>query len=159
MRDGNPDSVERIRRKIFKWKEGYSWQIQQSVQQENNSTTFFDHSKRKFSKRDVIGYFVGDFGNNMSFSLISSFMFIFFTQFVGIRLVDYSINIRIKKIFDGINDLVVGSLIVINLKKEINLNPGSNMVVSFLRLPVHWCLLIVRVGVILWNWPFVLVPT
>lgn len=108
-----------------------------SVQQENNSTTFFDHSKRKFSKRDVIGYFVGDFGNNMSFSLISSFMFIFFTQFVGIRLVDYSINIRIKKIFDGINDPVVGPLIVINLKKEINLNPGSNMVVSFLRLPVH----------------------
>ena len=35
-----------------------------SVQQENNSTTFFDHSKRKFSKRDVIGYFFGDFGNN-----------------------------------------------------------------------------------------------
>lgn len=64
-------------------------------------------------------------------------MFIFFTQFVGIRLVDYSINIRIKKIFDGINDPVVGPLIVINLKKEINLNPGSNMVVSFLRLPVH----------------------
>lgn len=82
-----------------------------SVQQENNSTTFFDHSKRKFSKRDVIGYFFGDFGNNMSFSLISSFMFIFFTQFVGIRLVDYSIIILITKIFDGINDPVVGSLI------------------------------------------------
>ena len=50
---------------------------QVSVDPKNKSTTFFDHSKRKFSNRDVIGYFFGDFGNNMSFSLISSFMFIF----------------------------------------------------------------------------------
>lgn len=76
-----------------------------------NSSTYFDHAKRDFSKRDVIGYFFGDFGCNMSCSLISSFMFIFFTQFVGIKLVHYSLIILVTKIFDGINDPIVGSLI------------------------------------------------
>lgn len=82
-----------------------------AIENQKTSSTYFDHSKRKFSKRDVIGYFFGDFGCNMSFALISSFMFIYFTQFVGIKLVHYSIIILLTKIFDGINDPIVGALI------------------------------------------------
>ena len=33
--------------------------------------------KRPFGFRDLLGYFMGDFGCNMSFTLISSYMFIF----------------------------------------------------------------------------------
>ena len=62
-------------------------------------------AKRPFGFRDILGYFMGDFGCNMSFTLISSYMFIFYTQYIGISLAHYSIIILITKIFDGINDM------------------------------------------------------
>lgn len=74
-------------------------------QEENISET------RPFGKRDVVGYFFGDLGNNFSFDLITMYMFLFFTQHVGIRLEHYSIIILIAKILDGINDPIIGSLI------------------------------------------------
>jgi glycoside/pentoside/hexuronide:cation symporter, GPH family len=66
---------------------------------------------RPFGWRDKIGYLMGDFGCNMSFSLISSYMFIFFTQYIGISLIHYATIILISKIFDGINDPIVGALV------------------------------------------------
>lgn len=38
-------------------------------------------------------------------------MFIFYTQYIGIKLTHYSLIILITKIFDGINDPIVGALI------------------------------------------------
>lgn len=66
---------------------------------------------KPFGWGDRIGYMLGDFGCNMSFSLITGYMFIFFTQFIGISLVHYSIVILITKIWDGINDPIVGALV------------------------------------------------
>lgn len=66
---------------------------------------------RPFGWRDKIGYLMGDFGCNMSFSLISGYMFIFFTQFIGINLGHYALVILFAKIFDGINDPIVGALV------------------------------------------------
>jgi len=54
---------------------------------------------------------MGDFGCNMSFTLISSYMFIFYTQYIGISLAHYSIIILITKIFDGINDPIIGAIV------------------------------------------------
>lgn len=67
--------------------------------------------KRPFGIRDIIGYFFGDFGCNMSFSLQASYLFIFYTQFVGIALEHWAVIILITKIFDGINDPIAGFLI------------------------------------------------
>lgn len=67
--------------------------------------------KRPFGKRDLIGYFFGDFGCNMSFALQSTYLFIFYTQHIGIRLEHWAIIILITKIFDGINDPIAGFLI------------------------------------------------
>lgn len=67
--------------------------------------------KRSFGVRDIIGYFMGDFGCNMSFTLISSYMFLFYTQYIGISLAHYSIVILITKILDGINDPIIGALV------------------------------------------------
>ena len=39
---------------------------------------------RKFGMRDKIAYAAGDFGCNMSFALISSYMADFYTQYIGI---------------------------------------------------------------------------
>lgn len=67
--------------------------------------------KRPFGVRDVFGYFMGDFGCNFSFTLISSYMFIFYTQYIGISLAHYSLIILITKILDGINDPIIGSIV------------------------------------------------
>ncbi|MEE4195123.1 MAG: glycoside-pentoside-hexuronide (GPH):cation symporter [Anaerolineae bacterium] len=66
---------------------------------------------KPFGWGDRIGYMLGDFGCNMSFALISGFMFIFFTQFIGISLYHYSLVILVTKIWDGINDPIVGALV------------------------------------------------
>lgn len=67
--------------------------------------------QRAFGIRDLFGYFMGDFGCNMSFTLINSYMFIFFTQYIGISLGHYAIVILISKILDGINDPIVGAIV------------------------------------------------
>ncbi len=66
---------------------------------------------RPFGWRDNLGYFFGDFGCNMSFSLISGYMFIFFTQFIGVKLEHYALVILLTKIWDGINDPIIGALV------------------------------------------------
>lgn len=38
----------------------------------------------KFGIRDKVGYAMGDLGCNLSFSLISSYMFLFYTQCIGV---------------------------------------------------------------------------
>ncbi|AMB99517.1 hypothetical protein AWM75_05680 [Aerococcus urinaehominis] len=75
------------------------------------TTVIFDERKRPFSGRDLIGYFFGDFGCNMSFTLISAYQFIFYTQYLGIKLTHYSALILVAKIIDAINDPIVGSII------------------------------------------------
>lgn len=66
---------------------------------------------RPFGWRDKIAYALGDFGCNMSFSLISGYMLLFYTQYVGISLIDYGFIILLTKIWDGINDPIMGAII------------------------------------------------
>lgn len=68
-------------------------------------------AQRPFGWKDITGYFFGDFGCNMSFSLISGYMFLFFTQYIGVRLEHYALIILLTKIWDGINDPIIGALI------------------------------------------------
>lgn len=74
-------------------------------------STIAKTEKRAFGFRDVFGYFMGDFGCNFSFTLISSYMFIFYTQYIGVSLAHYSIIILITKILDGVNDPIIGSIV------------------------------------------------
>lgn len=66
---------------------------------------------RPFGFQDKFGYFMGDFGCNMSFSLISTYMFIFYTQYIGIDPLHYSIIILLTKVWDAINDPLIGALV------------------------------------------------
>lgn len=74
-------------------------------------STKYDTSKRPFGKRDTFGYFMGDLGGNFSFDLVNMYMFIFFTQFIGIELAHFALIILIAKILDGINDPLIGMII------------------------------------------------
>lgn len=67
--------------------------------------------KRPFGVRDIVGYFFGDLGINMGFVMQAAYLFIFYTQYIGIRLEHWAVIIVITKIFDSISDPIVGYLI------------------------------------------------
>lgn len=64
----------------------------------------------KFGWRDKIGYAMGDFGCNMSFALISSYMADFYTQYIKIPAAAWAIIIILIKIWDGVNDPIMGGI-------------------------------------------------
>ena len=65
---------------------------------------------RPFGMRDKIGYALGDFGCNLSFALISAFMIDFYTQFIGIPGEIWAAIIIFTKVWDGINDPIMGGI-------------------------------------------------
>ena len=67
--------------------------------------------KRKFGMRDYFGYAMGDFGCNMSFALISNYMMLFFTQYIGVSLKDWAWIIIVGKVWDAINDPIIGGMV------------------------------------------------
>lgn len=66
---------------------------------------------RPFGWRDKIGYAMGDMGCGFSFQLVSTFMQLFYLQYIGISAGDYAVIILISKVFDAINDVVIGNLV------------------------------------------------
>ncbi len=66
---------------------------------------------RPFGMLDKLGYAMGDMGCNFSFQLISTFMQLFYLQFIGIKSEDYAVIILISKLWDAINDVIIGNLV------------------------------------------------
>ena len=66
---------------------------------------------RPFGWQDKLGYSMGDMGCNFSFQLVSTFMQLFYMQYIGIGEEAYAIIIMLSKIFDAINDIVIGNLV------------------------------------------------
>ena len=66
---------------------------------------------RPFGWRDKLGYAMGDMGCGFSFQLVSTFMQLFYLQFIGISPNDYAVIILISKAFDAVNDIVIGNLV------------------------------------------------
>ena len=67
--------------------------------------------KRPFGARDKIGYMMGDFGCNMSFQLIGTYLMLFLTQGMGLSLTDWTIIVIVAKVFDALNDPVIGAMV------------------------------------------------
>lgn len=66
---------------------------------------------RPFGWQDKLGYAMGDMGCGFSFQLVSTFMQLFYLQYIGIKAEDYAIIILISKMFDAVNDVVIGNLV------------------------------------------------
>ena len=64
-----------------------------------------------FGWKDKIGYGLGDFGCNMSFSFISNYLLLFYVTCMGISTSHYAIIIFLAKCFDAINDPIIGNLV------------------------------------------------
>ncbi len=65
---------------------------------------------RPFGLRDKIGYGLGDFGCNMSFAFINNYMMLFYVTCMKINPKHYAIIILLAKIFDAINDPIIGRI-------------------------------------------------
>lgn len=66
---------------------------------------------RPFGWQDKLGYAMGDMGCNFSFQLVSTFMQLFYLQYIGIESGHYATIILISKAFDAVNDIVIGNLV------------------------------------------------
>ena len=66
---------------------------------------------RPFGWQDKLGYAMGDMGCGFSFQLVATFMQLFYLQYIGVSAEAYAIIIIISKVFDAINDIVIGNLV------------------------------------------------
>ena len=71
---------------------------------------YANDSTRPFGMRDKLSYAAGDCACNFSFAL-KSYLFMFYTQFIGLPVYVWSIIILLAQIWDAINDPIVGSLV------------------------------------------------
>lgn len=70
-----------------------------------------DKSIRPFGMRDKIGYAFGDMGCNFSFQLVSTYMVLFYTQCIGISEKNWAWIIIASKVWDAINDVLIGNMV------------------------------------------------
>ncbi|HZK21669.1 MAG TPA: glycoside-pentoside-hexuronide (GPH):cation symporter [Oscillospiraceae bacterium] len=83
-----------------------------------------ENKLREFGIRDKIGYALGDFGCNLSFSLISAFLLIYYTQYMGLTPEQFGVIILVLKIWDAINDPLMGMIIDFKpISKESKFKP------------------------------------
>ena len=66
---------------------------------------------RPFGWQDKLGYSMGDMGCGFSFQLVSTFMQLFYMQYIGIGEEAYAIIIILSKVFDAVNDIIIGNLV------------------------------------------------
>ena len=69
-----------------------------------------DKKTRKFGFKDKIAYAMGDFGCNMSFALNGTIT-TFYTMYVGLSTEIMAILIILLKVWDGINDPIMGAIL------------------------------------------------
>lgn len=68
-----------------------------------------DTKSVKLPLRSKIGYAFGDFGNNFSWTFVSSYLLYFYTDVFGVAASAVSLLLVISRIWDAINDPIVGS--------------------------------------------------
>ncbi len=70
-----------------------------------------DNKNRAFSIQDKIGYMFGDFGCATFFTLVSSYLMVFYTDVLGITPAAVGTLFVFARIWDAINDPIMGVLV------------------------------------------------
>lgn len=74
------------------------------------STKNLQKSERPFGLRDKIGYLFGDFGNDFTFILSSSFLLKFYTDVMGVDAFVVGIIMMLARFLDGFTDITMGRI-------------------------------------------------
>ena len=77
----------------------------------NKSAALDTNGYRKVGLLDHVSYAAGDFGCNMSFVLAGTWFTLFYTQYMGIDSLLFSGILVVLKVWDAINDPLIGGLI------------------------------------------------
>lgn len=78
------------------------------MQSQENTLAREYSERRPFGKRDIIGYFFGDFGSNLSYSVVTYYLMIFYVSYIGIDPVHFSAIMLLTRVLDAVNDPVIG---------------------------------------------------
>ena len=70
----------------------------------------FNTDTRPFGIKDKLGYLFGDFGNDFTFILSSSFLLKFYTDIMGISAFVVGIAIMTARFVDGFTDIIMGRI-------------------------------------------------
>lgn len=70
-----------------------------------------DKATRPFGMRDKMGYAFGDMGCNFSFQLVTNYMYLFYTQCIGLSAANWAWIIIVSKVWDAINDVLIGNMV------------------------------------------------
>lgn len=65
----------------------------------------------RLSFLERLGYGVGDYSGNLIYSSISAFLLLYYTNVVGTSAATAAAVIAVSKIFDGISDLIMGTIV------------------------------------------------
>ena len=68
-------------------------------------------SPRPFGLRDKLGYMFGDFGNDFTFILSSSFMMVFYTNVMGISAYLVGLLMMAARFVDAFTDVTMGQIV------------------------------------------------
>lgn len=66
---------------------------------------------RPFGMRDKIGYMFGDFGNDFTFALSSSFMLKFYTDVMGVSAIAVGMLMMAARFIDAFTDVAMGQIV------------------------------------------------
>ena len=65
---------------------------------------------RPFGMRDKMGYLFGDFGNDFTFILSSSFLLKFYTDIMGVNAAVVGLVMMIARFVDAFTDVAMGRI-------------------------------------------------
>ena len=68
------------------------------------------NADRPFGIRDKIGYLFGDFGNDFTFILSSSFLLKFYTDVMGVSAFVVGLVIMLSRFVDAFTDVAMGRI-------------------------------------------------
>lgn len=136
----------------------------EKIMTEKTTTAF-----RPFGMRDKLSYAAGDCACNFSFAL-KSYLFLFYTQFIGLPVYVWSIIILLAQIWDAINDPIVGSLVDtlpagkrgkyntwIFYGSIVLLVSGAGLFVPIPNAPMWVKILVACLGYFLWDLSYTMV--
>ena len=66
---------------------------------------------RPFGMRDKLGYMFGDFGNDFTFMLSSSFMMVFYTDIMGVPAAIVGLLMMVARFVDAFTDVAMGQIV------------------------------------------------
>lgn len=69
-----------------------------------------EREARPFGLRDKVGYLFGDFGNDFTFILSSSFLLKFYTDVMGVSAFVVGIIMMLARFVDGVTDITMGRI-------------------------------------------------